>query len=308
MAGQSTTVVLAAAAGSAAITVTKFVAGACSGSAAMLAEGVHSLVDTGNSLLLYLGLRRAGRPADESHPFGHGLEVYFWALIVALLMFTVGGVLTVSEGIFRLLRPEGLTNVTWNYVVLAVAAAFNGWTWHVGWRVFRAGAGDSGLWHGLRRSKDPTVLAVLLEDTASLLGLLLAFLGVFLGSLLDMPRLDAAASVLIGLLLGAVALGLVYQCKTLLLGESANRDVQASIRSLVEQDEAVEEVIDLLTMHFGPQEILLNLKVRFRAGMTTEEVGEVVDRLEKAVRERHPEVKRIFIEPGPLRPQRARSA
>jgi cation diffusion facilitator family transporter len=308
MAGQSKTVVLAAAAGSTAITATKFVAGAFTGSAAMLAEGVHSSVDTGNSLLLYLGLRRGARPADESHPFGHGLEVYFWALIVALLMFTVGGVLTVGEGVWRLVRPEELTHVTWNYVVLGVAAAFNGWTWYVGWRAFRSGRGDGGLWHRLKRSKGPTVLAVLLEDTASLLGLLLAFLGVLLGSLLDMPRLDAAASVLIGLLLGAVALGLVYQCQTLLLGESANRDVQESIRTLAEKDGAVAEVIDLLTMHFGPQEILLNLRLRFRAGMTTEEMGEVVDRLEKAIRERHPEVKLIFIEPGPLRLRPARSA
>jgi cation diffusion facilitator family transporter len=308
MAGQSATITITAATAGGIITVTKFVAGAFSGSAAMLAEGVHSFVDTCNSLMLYVGLRRSDRPADESHPFGYGLEVYFWALIVALVMLSLGGVATVAEGVYRILHPEELTHLTWNYVVLGVAFAFDGWSWYVALRTFRAGKGDASFWQGLKQSKDPTVLAVLFEDSASLLGLLCAFLGITLAHWLELPQLDGAASVMIGLLLGAVAVGLVYQSKTLILGESANREVRDSIRSLAEEDEAVEEVIDLLTMHFGPRDILLNLKLRFRAGLATEEMGEAVDRLERAVRQRHPNVRRIFIEPGPLRRERARSA
>jgi cation diffusion facilitator family transporter len=308
MAGQSATTTLTAVAAGGALTVTKFVAGAFSGSAAMLAEGVHSFVDTCNSLMLYVGLRRADRPADESHPFGYGLEVYFWTLIVALLMLSLGGVATVAEGVYRMIHPKQLTHLTWNYVVLGAAAVLDGWSWSVALRTFLARKGDNGLWQALEQSKDPTVLAVLFEDSASLLGLLCAFLGITLGHWLDVPQLDGAASVIIGLLLGAVAVGMVYQSRTLILGESANREVQDSIRSLVGQDEAVEEVIDLLTMHFGPKDILLNLKLRFRAGLRTEELGECVDRLERAVRQRHPNVRRIFIEPGPLRRDHAEPA
>jgi divalent metal cation (Fe/Co/Zn/Cd) transporter len=222
-------------------------------------------------------------------------------------MLSLGGVATIAEGAYRIAKPVKLTHLTWTYVVLGVAFAFDGWSWFVALRTFLAGKGDDSFWHGLVKAKDPTQLSVLFEDSASLLGILCAFLGITLGHWLELPQLDGAASVMIGLLLGAVAVGLVYQARTLILGESANRDVQDSIRSLVERDEAVEEVIDLLTMHFGPRDILLNLKLRFRAGLATDEMGEAVDRLERGVRERHPNVRRIFIEPGPRRPH-ARSA
>jgi cation diffusion facilitator family transporter len=296
---QSASTVLTSVAGSAAIAAAKFVAAAFSGSAAMLTEGVHSAVDTINSLLLYVGLRRSARPPDEQHAFGHGMELYFWTLLVALLIFAVGGGVTIAEGVVRLLRPAPLEHVGWSYAVLGIAAVFNTWTWAVAGRRFLRHKGDRTIWQALRRAKDPTVLTVLFEDTASLIGLALAFLGILLGQLLGLPVLDGVASILIGLLMATVAAGLVYQSKTLLVGETANDEVLDDIRSVVERDDAAREVVDLLTMHFGPHEVLLNLKLRFRDHLSTREIGEAVDRIEKEIRDRRPEVRRIFVEPAP---------
>jgi cation diffusion facilitator family transporter len=297
--GRSVTTVLASVAGAAALTAAKFAAAAFSGSAGMLAAAIHSLVGTGNCLLLYLGLRRSARPADASHPFGYGMELYFWTLLVALVMFATGSGVTIAEGIARVLKPTELDNPGWNYAVLALSALFDGFTWVVAFRDFRGRMGGDGFRRAVRKAKDPTVLTVLFEDTASLVGGLIAFLGIFLGSWLDAPVLDGIASILIGLLLGAVALGLVYQSKTLLVGESANQEVVDGIRAAVEDDEAVEEVVDLLTMQLSPQDVLLNLKVRFRGDLPAHEVGEAVDRLEHTLRDRHPEINRIFVEPAP---------
>jgi cation diffusion facilitator family transporter len=302
--GHSTKTVVASIIGTAAMAALKFLAAGFSGSAAMLAEGSHSLIDAGNSGLLWLGLRLSRKPADAQHPFGHGMELYFWTLIVAVLIVAVGGGVTIAEGIFRVLQPEELTDLAWNYTVLAGSALFNGYTWVVAFREFRASKGPVSFREGVERAKDPSVITVLFEDSASLVGLVFAFLGIFLGSLFDAPYLDGVASILIGLLLGGVAVGLVNQSKTLLLGESANPEVVDDIRALVEGEGSVEELIDLLTMHFAPQDVLLNLKIHFRDDLSARDVEEAVDRLEQRIRDRHPEVKRIFIEPGPAaRPQ-----
>lgn len=306
--GPSTTTVLASVAGTSAITLVKFLAAGFSGSAAMLAEGVHSLVDTINSLLLYLGLRRSHKPADATHPFGYGLELYFWTLVVALLMFAVGGGLTIAEGIYHVLQPEQLNSVGWSYTVLGLSLAFNGFTWAVAMKQFWAGKGRQRFWQAVRKTKDPTILTVLFEDSASLVGLVIAFLGIFLSRCFNLPALDGIASILIGLLLGGVAMGLVYQSKTLLAGESANEETVQSIRKLVRSDNSVEEIQDLLTMHLSPEEILLNLKIRFRNGLPIRAVGEAVDRLEEILRKEHPEIKQIFIEPGPLSGSKANGA
>jgi cation diffusion facilitator family transporter len=292
--------ILASVAGTTALTITKLVAAGFSGSAAMLAEGIHSLVDMGNSVLVYVGLRRSAKPSDEMHPFGYGRELYFWTLIVALFIFIIGGGVTITEGVARVLKPSTLEYLGWSYTVLALSAVFNGFTWGVALREFLAEKGEITLWQALRQAKDPTILIVLFEDTASLVGLVIAFLGLYLAQRFDAPVLDGLASILIGLLLGGVAAGLVYQCKTLLVGESAKSDVVRSIRDLVTGDEAVEQIEDLLTMHLSPEDILLNLKVRFRGGLSTAAIGEAVDRLEQLLRDKHPEIQRIFIEPGPV--------
>jgi cation diffusion facilitator family transporter len=304
----SKVVIVAAVCGNLAVAVTKFVAAAFTGSSAMLAEGIHSLVDTGNGLLLLLGLRLSRRPPDETHPFGHGLELYFWTLIVAILIFAVGGGVSVYEGILHLVHPAPPGNPAWNYAVLGLAAVFEGAAWCFALRGFLAVKGEKGVWEAVHDSKDPTTFLVLFEDSAALLGLLIAFLGIFLGQLLDAPFLDGLASVLIGLILAAVAAVLAYECRGLLLGESADPKTVDSIRALVEADPAVEHVRRPLTMHFGPEQVLLNLDVQFRRGLSAAEVEAAVDRLETAIRARHPEIKHIFLEADAIRTRPAREA
>jgi cation diffusion facilitator family transporter len=298
--GPSTFAVLTSVAGSGALSVVKIVAAVLSGSAGMMASAVYSLLDTGNSLLLYWGLRRSARPADRLHPFGHGMELYFWTLLVALLLIAVAGGATVAEGVVHLIKPASLNHLAWSYAVLGAAALFTGCTWAVALKRFLASKGDDSWWDAVRNSKDTTVLTLLLEETASLIGVALAFLGLLLAQLLDVPHLEAAASVLIGVVMMGVACVLVYETRSLLTGESADVEVVDGIRSVVKAEESVEEIVDLLTMHFGPREILVNLKISFRGGLGTRELGEAVDRLEAALRAKYTKVRRIFIEPGPL--------
>jgi cation diffusion facilitator family transporter len=307
-AATSKTAVYAAIAGNLAVAVTKFIAAFLTGSSAMLSEGIHSVVDTGNGLLLLWGIRRSRRPPDPSHPFGHGKELYFWTLIVAILIFAVGGGMSVYEGIVHLRHPSELKDPTWNYVVLALAAVFEGFAWTVAYKQLRETRGRRNLWAAVRASKDPTTFTVLVEDSAAMLGLLVAFLGVYLGQRLHNPYLDGAASIVIGVILGAVAVVLARESKGLLVGESADPEVLASIRALAEADPAVERVGPPLTMHLGPHEVLLNLDIQFRKGLSAAEVEAAVDRLEKAIRAKHPEVKRIFIEAESLTSSRDASA
>jgi cation diffusion facilitator family transporter len=302
MASPSSRLVIAAAiTGNLAVAVTKFVAAAFTGSAAMLAEGIHSLVDTGDGLLVLLGMHLSRRPPDETHPFGHGLDLYFWTLIVAILIFAVGGGMSVLEGILHLLDPAPLENPAWNYAVLGLAAVFERAAWGVALKGFVAVKGTKGIWEAVHESKDPTKFVVLFEDTAALLGLLIAFLGILLGQLLGIPSLDGLASILIGLILAAVAVVLAYESRGLLLGESADPKTVASIRALAEADSAVERVRHPLTMHFGPEQVLLNLDVQFRRGLSAPELEPAVDRLEAAIRARHPQIKHIFLEGDAIR-------
>ena len=294
--GSSKKAVVAAILGNVAIAAIKFVAAAATGSSAMLSEAIHSLVDTGNGWLLLLGMRRSRRPADAEHAFGHGKELYFWTLIVAVLVFGLGGGMSFYEGITHLLHPKAMERLAWNYLVLGVAILFEGLSWSVAFREFRAGQGEKGFWEAARTSKDPTTLTVVLEDSAALVGLLLAFTGILLGDRLHDPRFDGAASVAIGLLLSAVAFFLAYQSRGLLIGESADRATLASIREILAAEPAVERVIDLLTMHFGPHEVLLTLEIQFGRGLSAEDVEATVERLEERISARHPDVKRIYIE------------
>ena len=285
-----------------AITVTKFVAAALSGSSAMLSEGIHSLVDTGNQGLLLLGIHRSRKPPDEEHPFGHGKEIYFWGLIVAIVLFGLGGGLSLYEGILHVRHPAEMGDPRTSYIVLALAAVFESVGFGMALRELLRGAGEGGsLLSAVRASKDPAVFVVLAEDAAALIGLLVAFLGIWLGRRLGRPVLDGVASIVIGLLLATVAFLLARQTKGLLVGESAEAGTVRSIRTVVASDADVVEVRPPLTMHLGPQEVLLNLDVQFRTGLSADAIAAAVDRLESAVRASHPEVKRIFIEARSLR-------
>jgi cation diffusion facilitator family transporter len=293
----STLVIYGAIGGNLAVATAKFVAAAASGSSAMLSEAIHSLVDTGDGLLLLFGRWRSKRPPDRGHPFGHGREQYFWSMVVALIIFGVGGGVSIYEGILHLRRLPRIEDPTWSYVVLGLAAVFEGISWTIAFRemLHRRRPGD-GIWQTIRRSKDPSVFTVLLEDSAALIGLAIAFAGIWLEHRLQNPYLDGVASILIGLLLAVVAAVLARETRGLIIGEGAHPEVVDDILAIARADPAVERASIPLTMQLAPKEVLVNLDVRFQRGLTTAEIEEAVDRLEREIRARHPDVSRIFIE------------
>jgi cation diffusion facilitator family transporter len=296
MSGSAKKTIYAAMAANFAIAIIKFIAASITGSSAMLSEGIHSVVDTGNQLLLLLGLRLSKQPADDSHPFGYGQELYFWTLIVALFIFAIGGGMSIYEGIGHIRHPEPLTDPRWNYGVLGLAVIFEGYSWNVALQEFLASKREANLWQALRASKDPTVFAILFEDTAALIGLFVAFVGVLSGHLLGNVYLDGVASIVIGVILCGVAFLLAIESKGLLIGEGATAETIASIKKIINDDPAVENVIKVLTLHFGPQEILLNLEINFVDDLETDELEIAVERLESSIRTQHSEIQTIFIE------------
>ncbi len=296
MASESRTAIFAAILGNLAIATTKFIAAGFSGSSAMLSEGIHSLVDTGNGALLLLGVRNSKRPPDERHPFGHGMEIYFWSLVVAILIFALGGGMSVYEGVTHITNPKHLGDPTWNYVVLGLAIVFESISFYFAIKAFRKEKGTQGVWQTIRGSKDPTTFTILFEDTAALLGLVVALVGIFLGHQLNNPYLDGAASITIGVILGAVAGFLAYESKGLLIGEGVNPQTLESIRAIAITDPAVAEIRNALTMHFGPHDVLLTLDIRFEKELTAAEIAAAIEELEKKIQVRHPDIKHVFIE------------
>jgi cation diffusion facilitator family transporter len=296
MAHSSRKVILAALAGNALIAVTKFAAAAVTGSSAMLSEGIHSLVDTGNQILLLYGLRRAKKPPDERFPFGHGKEIYFWSFVVAILIFAVGAGVSLYEGIHHIRSPGPLHNVMVNYVVLGLAMVFEGAAWYYALREFTRAKGKWGYLEAVQRSKDPSMFVVLFEDSAAMLGLIVAFLGVLLTQLTGIQQFDGIASVIIGLILAGTAIWLAYETKGLLIGESANVDVVQGIRKLASQLPEVAKVNEVLTMHMGPNFILVNVSADFVDHILADKIEATIARLDAEIKAAFPEVKRVFIE------------
>ena len=293
-ASKSTKAIVIAIVGNLAVAVIKFVAAGFTGSSAMLSEAIHSLVDTANDGLMLLGVYKSRQPPDFDHPFGHGRELYFWTLIVAILIFAVGGGMSAYEGIAHIAHPTLPRNPAWSYAVLSLAFVFDGTSWFFGWKAFSAEKGSRGVLETIHDTKDPTSFSVLLEDSAALLGLLFAFLGIFLGRQLGLPYLDGAASIVIGLLLFVVAVIMVYESKGLLIGEGLDRETLKSARALVEGDPAVERVQHLHTMYLGANEVLLTIELRFRSTISALEVREAVSRIRREIRAQNPDVTRIF--------------
>lgn len=276
------------------IAVTKFIAAAFTGSAAMLSEAIHSLVDTGNGALILLGVRKSRKPPDSDHPFGHGHELYFWTLVVGILIFAVGGGISTYEGILHIIHPAVPENAVWSYSVLGIATVFEGTSWLFGWKAFSAERGRRGVFQAIHETKDPTSFTVLLEDSAALLGLVFAFLGIFLGTQFGLPYLDGLASVIIGLLLCGVAILMVYESKGLLIGESLEPEALESIRKLVDADPAVERVSHLHSMYLGADEVLLTIELRFDSNISALDVRKAVGRIRNTIHSQHPDVTRIF--------------
>ena len=288
--------VYAAIAANAGIAITKLVAAALANSSALFSEGLHSLVDTGDGLLLLLGLHLSRRPPTPRHPYGHGAEVYFWSMVVAMSVFGMGGGVSIYEGIHHLSESRTPGSAALSYGVLAIAFVFEGISWVVSLRGFRRVRGTRGVWEAIERSKDPTTFIVVLEDAAALVGILLAAAGITLARWLDAPVFDAVASILIGVLLLAVGAILGRETWSLLLGESAARAVVQSIRDLARAQPGVRDVRMPRTMHLGPELVHVDLDVWLDPSSNAEEISR---RIEAAVQERHPQVRRVsFRFPG----------
>jgi cation diffusion facilitator family transporter len=297
MPSSSKKVIYAALIGNLLVAATKFAAAGITGSSAMLSEAVHSLVDTGNEVLLLHGLRRAARPADQAHPFGHGREIYFWSFVVALSDFALGAGVSVYEGILHIRHPEPITRPVVNYVVLALALVFEGASWRVALKGFRVEKGEQSFLEAARRSKDPTTFMVLFEDSAAVLGLLIALAGTLAAQLLERPVLDGVASIAIGILLALVAAFLGRESKGLLIGEPAQSEVTDAICAIVSREPGIERANGLFTVHVGPRQVVAGISVDFRDDLTARQVEDIVAAMESRVRKAHPEIVSLMIKP-----------
>lgn len=289
-------VIYAALIGNFLIAVMKFAASMITGSSAMLSESIHSLVDTGNQGLLLWGIRRSKQPADDKHPFGYGMELYFWTFVVAILIFAVGAGLSLYEGIHKLQATEPITSPIVNYVVLGLAIVFEAVAWTIAYKAFNRQRGDTGWFRAVRSSKDPIVFTVLFEDTAAMLGLILALIGVACSQYFENVVFDALASIGIGIVLAITAAVLAFESKGLLIGEAAGESVRSKVREIIKRNPDIRNINTLLTMHLGPQDILLNLSLDFADGISSSKVESSISGLEKAIKSEYPEITRVFIE------------
>lgn len=297
MAGSSRIAVYAALAANLAIAATKFGAFLFTGSAAMLTEGIHSTVDTGNEALLLFGLSRARRPPDETHPFGYGMEIYFWSFIVALLIFTAGGAVAVYEGVRKIGTPEPIENVWVNYVVLAAAAVFESISLHTAYREFRKSNTQKPLFRAIRASKDPSIFAVILEDSAALAGLLVAFAGISLAAALGWRQADGLASIIIGILLIVVAGFLARETRSLLTGEAARPEIREQLKRVLNSDPRVVSVAEILTMQLGPRQVLAAITIDLNDDLSGRGIEEAARELTKRIESEIPAVTRVFLRP-----------
>ncbi|MBN9530166.1 MAG: cation diffusion facilitator family transporter [Alphaproteobacteria bacterium] len=290
-------VIYAALAGNLAIAAAKGAAALWTGSSAMLSEAIHSLVDTGNQGLLLYGLHRASRPPDAAHPLGYGRELYFWTFIVALLVFALGAGISIYEGIIHIRHPQAVADPAVTYVVLGLSMLFEGGSWWAALREFQAAKGDAGYLEAIRLSKDPTTFTVLLEDSAALLGLAIAFAGIVAAEVFALPALDGAASIVIGIVLGLTAILLARETKGLLIGEAADPAVERSILELAAADKGVERVNGALTVHMSPDQVVVNLSVEFHDDLSADEMELAVERMERRISEAHAQVSAVFVRP-----------
>lgn len=294
---ESKKVIYAAIATNSAIAICKYAAAAFTGSSAMLAEAFHSTADSGNELLLLVGIKRSSRPPDALHPYGHGKALYFYSLLVAVYIFGIGGGLSVYEGISHLRNPQLPERPMWNYGVLALAVICDFYSWVVSYRELRSRKDpEESTWQEIIGSKDPTVFTVFLEDCAGLIGAFLAFLGIFLGRVFDNPYFDPAASILIGLLLAALAILLGRESGALLIGERTNRRRIDRVRKIITLDSSVDRVGQLFTMQLGPSQVLLTVNIQFRRDLDIQQLEAAIDRIESRIREKEPMIQHIFLE------------
>ncbi|MFD1786826.1 cation diffusion facilitator family transporter [Sphingomonas floccifaciens] len=279
------------------IAIAKFVAAGVTGSSSMLTEGVHSMVDSGNQILLLYGQKRAARPADAAHPFGYGRELYFWAFVVAMLIFAIGAGVSIYEGYRHVLEPEPLRDPMVNYIVLGIAVALEGTSWAIALREFNARRGELGWWRAIRRSKDPAGFMVLFEDSAALIGLVFAGIGIWASHSLGDPRIDGVASIAIGAVLAAVAILLAREAKGLLIGEAADPRLVATIRERVARHPAIVSVNHVRTIHTSPDAIFVAVSADFDDAVTMGEGETLIEGLETELKSALPQLTSIYIRP-----------
>lgn len=296
MAASSKKVIIAAFIGNGLIAVTKFIASAMTGSSAMLSEGIHSVVDTGNQVLLLLGLKRSKKPPDEQFPFGHGKEIYFWSFVVAIMIFGVGAGISTYEGVHGVMDPHPIENPYINYIVLGLAMIFEAGAWYTAYKEFKKQKGRRGYVEAVRKEKDPTTFVVLFEDSAALLGLFVAFVAIWIGQVTGNYVYDGVASIIIGAILAVTAAWLAYETKGLLIGESASREIVKEIRETAVSLDEIDTVNEVLTMHMGPNFILANVSVDFKNYLDAEAIEQTIQQLDRTLKSRFPRIKRVFIE------------
>ena len=289
-------IIYAALIGNALISVTKFAAALFTGSSAMLSEGIHSLVDTGNQVLLLYGLKRGAKPADAEFPFGHGKEIYFWSFVVAILIFAVGAGVSIYEGIHHLRHPVEMESAMINYIVLGAALIFEGVVWALAMREFTRAKGKWGYLEAVKKGKDPSLFVVVFEDSAAMLGLMVAFVGVLLSHEFGYWWADGGASIVIGLILGGTAIWLAYETKSLLIGEAADPEQVEAMRVAITDFPEVTRVNEVLTMHMGPDFVLANLSVDFEDSLDAGQLEQTIARMDQVIKDLCPAVKRVFIE------------
>ncbi len=296
MAAGSKKVIIAALIGNGLISITKFVAAAMTGSSAMFSEGIHSIVDTGNQVLLLYGLKAAKKPADKRFPYGHGKEVYFWSFVVAILIFAVGAGISIYEGVHHILHPAEINDPTINYIVLGLAMIFEGGALYIALKEFNAARGKMNYLQAVRRGKDPTLFVVLFEDSAAMAGLIIAFVGITLAQVTGYAAWDGIASVCIGFILAGTALWLAIETKSLLIGEATDPQTVDAVRKMADELNDIEQVNEVLTLHMGPEFVLANISLEFKDGLKTGRIEEIIHTLDQSIKAQFPFIKRIFIE------------
>jgi cation diffusion facilitator family transporter len=279
------------------IAVSKFIAAAVTGSSSMVSEGIHSVIDAISQLLLIWGIKTSKRKPDLSRPYGYGKELYFWSFVVSLVIFVVGGCISFYEGLLRFNRPEFEGNPGWNYGILAIAFLFNTVSMVAALKAFNKERGHTSFWKAVTQSKDPSTFIVILGDVGDLLGLIVAFFGVYLGRLFHDPYYDGMASMIIGVILIAISLLLLRESKSLLMGETTSRKTLRKIVTLTEADQAVIKVKKHFSMYMGPDEVLLQLNTIFKDNLTTRQITDAIERITKTIQAEFPRIKQIYIEP-----------
>ena len=280
-----------------AIALVKFVAAYITNSSAMLSEAIHSVVDTLNEILLLYGMKKSQQPANARHPFGYGRELYFWAFIVALMVFALGAIVSIYQGVSHIYHPEEMQNPMINYIVLGIAILCEGTSWFVALKAFRKIKGKQGYFEAFRRSKDPTTFTVLFEDSAALIGLFIALIGIYLSHALNMPMLDGLASILIGVVLAISAILLARETKGLLMGETADPQLRHNVLMVAEQDPAVHSANGVLTEQMGAHQVLASLSLEFKDNLTSDDIEACVNRIEAQIKQLHPEIVALFVKP-----------